>query len=43
MIDRLTIIGVGLIGASLALALKKAGAVGHVVRDDDAAGARACG
>ena len=31
MIDRLTIIGVGLIGASLALALKKAGAVGHVV------------
>ena len=31
MIDRLAIIGVGLIGASLALALKKAGAVGHVV------------
>jgi len=31
MIDRLAIIGVGLIGASLALALKKAGAVGHIV------------
>ncbi len=31
MINRLAIIGVGLIGASLALALKKAGAVGHVV------------
>jgi prephenate dehydrogenase len=31
VIDRLAIIGVGLIGASLALALKKAGAVGHIV------------
>jgi prephenate dehydrogenase len=31
MIDRLAIIGVGLIGSSLALALKKAGTVGHVV------------
>ena len=31
MIDRLAIIGVGLIGASLALALKQAAAVGHVV------------
>jgi prephenate dehydrogenase len=31
MIDRLAIIGVGLIGASLALALKKTGTVGHVV------------
>lgn len=31
MIDRLAIIGVGLIGASLALALKKAGAAGHIV------------
>jgi prephenate dehydrogenase len=31
MIDRLAIIGVGLIGGSLALALKQAGAVGHVV------------
>jgi prephenate dehydrogenase len=31
MIDRLAIIGVGLIGASLALALKKAGVVGHIV------------
>lgn len=31
MIDRLAVIGVGLIGASLALALKQAGAVGHVV------------
>ena len=31
MIDRLAIIGVGLIGASLALALKQASAVGHVV------------
>jgi len=31
MIDRLAIIGVGLIGASLALALKQALAVGHVV------------
>ena len=31
MIDRLAIIGVGLIGASLALALKKSAAVGHVV------------
>jgi prephenate dehydrogenase len=30
MIDRLAIIGVGLIGSSLALALKQAGAVGHV-------------
>ena len=31
MIDRLAIIGVGLIGASLALALKQAAGVGHVV------------
>jgi len=31
MIDRLAIIGVGLIGSSLALALKQAGVVGHVV------------
>jgi prephenate dehydrogenase len=31
MIDKLTIIGVGLIGSSLALALKQAGAVGQVV------------
>jgi prephenate dehydrogenase len=31
MIDRLAIIGVGLIGASLALALKQAGVVKHVV------------
>ncbi|MFV2030940.1 MAG: prephenate dehydrogenase [Gammaproteobacteria bacterium] len=31
MIDRLAIIGVGLIGSSLALALRQAGAVGHVV------------
>lgn len=31
MIDRLTIIGAGLIGGSLALALKQAGAVAHVV------------
>jgi prephenate dehydrogenase len=31
MIDRLAIIGVGLIGASLALALKKSAGVGHVV------------
>jgi len=31
MIDRLAIIGVGMIGSSLALALKRAGAVGHVV------------
>jgi len=31
MIDRLAIIGVGLIGASLALALKKAGVAGHIV------------
>jgi len=31
MIERLTIIGVGLIGSSLALALKHAGVVGHVV------------
>jgi prephenate dehydrogenase len=31
MIDRLAIIGVGLIGASLALALKKSSGVGHVV------------
>lgn len=31
MIDRLAIIGVGLIGASLALALKKSATVGHVV------------
>ena len=31
MIDRLAIVGVGLIGGSLALALKRAGAVGHVV------------
>jgi prephenate dehydrogenase len=31
MIDRLAIIGVGMIGSSLALALKQAGAVGHVV------------
>lgn len=31
MIDRLAIIGVGLIGASLALALKQVSAVGHVV------------
>jgi prephenate dehydrogenase len=31
MIDRLAIVGVGLIGSSLALALKQAGAVGHVV------------
>jgi len=31
MIDRLAIIGVGLIGSSLALALKQAGAVGQVV------------
>ncbi len=30
-IDRLAVVGVGLIGGSLALALKKAGAVGHVV------------
>ncbi len=30
MIDRLTIVGVGLIGSSLALALKQAGFVGHV-------------
>jgi len=31
MIDRLAIIGVGLIGGSLSLALKQAGAVGHVI------------
>ena len=31
MIDRLAIIGVGLIGGSLSLALKQAGSVGHVV------------
>lgn len=31
MIDRLAIIGVGLIGSSLSLALKQAGAVAHVV------------
>jgi len=31
MIDRLAIIGLGLIGSSLSLALKQAGAVGHVV------------
>ena len=31
MIERLAIIGVGMIGASLALALKQAGAVNHVV------------
>ena len=31
MIERLAIIGVGMIGSSLALALKQAGAVGHVV------------
>ncbi len=31
MIDRLAIIGVGMIGASLALALKQARAVSHVV------------
>ncbi len=31
MIDRLAIIGVGLIGSSLSLALKQAGAVGHVI------------
>lgn len=31
MINRLAIVGVGLIGGSLALALKQAGAVGHVV------------
>ena len=31
MIERLAIIGVGLIGGSLSLALKQAGAVGHVV------------
>ena len=31
MIERLAIIGVGLIGSSLALALKQAGVVGHVV------------
>lgn len=31
LIDRLTIIGVGLIGGSLAMALRKAGAVGEVV------------
>ena len=31
MINRLAVIGVGLIGASLALALKQAAAVGHVV------------
>ncbi|MCP4980201.1 MAG: prephenate dehydrogenase/arogenate dehydrogenase family protein [Gammaproteobacteria bacterium] len=31
MIDRLAIIGVGLIGSSLSLALRQAGAVGHVV------------
>jgi prephenate dehydrogenase len=31
MIDRLAIIGVGLIGSSLALALKQAAAVGHVI------------
>lgn len=31
MIDRLAIVGVGLIGGSLALALRQAGAVGHVV------------
>ena len=31
MIDRLAVIGVGLIGASLALALKQVGAVGHLV------------
>ena len=30
-IDKLAIVGVGLIGGSLALALKQAGAVGHVV------------
>lgn len=30
-IDRLAVVGVGLIGGSLALALKQAGAVGHVV------------
>jgi prephenate dehydrogenase len=31
MIERLAIIGVGLIGGSLSLALKQAGAVGHVI------------
>ncbi len=31
MIDRLAIIGVGMIGASLALALKQTRAVNHVV------------
>ena len=31
MIDKLVIIGVGLIGGSLSLALKQAGAVNHVV------------
>ena len=31
MIDKLVIVGVGLIGGSLSLALKQAGAVGHVV------------
>ena len=31
MIDRLAIIGVGLVGSSLALALKQAAAVGHVI------------
>ena len=31
MINRLAVIGVGLIGASLALALKQAAVVGHVV------------
>ena len=31
MIERLAIIGVGMIGSSLALALKRAGVVGHVV------------
>ena len=30
-IDKLAVVGVGLIGGSLALALKEAGAVGHVV------------
>ena len=31
MIDRLAIIGVGLIGSSLSLALKQAGSVGRVI------------
>ena len=30
-IDKLAVVGVGLIGGSLALALKEAGVVGHVV------------